>query len=280
MMSKFTRRLACAALLSWLALPAVHAADPAASMVATQAWSRATPGSSKVAGGYLTIENRGLSADRLLSASTEVARKIEIHEMAVSEGIMTMRLVEGGLLVEPGRIVKLAPGGLHLMIIGLSVPLVEGDKVPVMLKFEKAGDVSVSFDVRAMGAPAPGPLSKAADPAVVAAVKVPDDSFFIHLHDERAMANVTISAVHDGAVEIAIQLETVEELPLKAESVSVTLGNPDKGVVPVTTQAQRTADDQWSVKMPASGPGRWNLGLGITLAPANTVSIASPILIY
>jgi hypothetical protein len=48
-----------------------------------------------------------------------------------------------------------------------------------------------------------------------------DESFFIHLHDQRAMANVTISAVHAGAVEIAIQLETVEEMPLKAESLSV-----------------------------------------------------------
>jgi periplasmic copper chaperone A len=108
----------------------------------------------------------------------------------------------------------------------------------------------------------------------------PDVSFFIHLHDQRAIANVTISAVHAGAVEISIQLETIEELPLKAQSVSVTLANPDKGIAPVTTEAQRTADDQWSVKMAASGAGRWNLGLGITLAPANTVSIASPILIY
>jgi hypothetical protein len=94
------------------------------------------------------------------------------------------------------------------------------------------------------------------------------------------MANVTISAVHDGAVVISIQLETVEELPLKAEGVAVTLGNPDTGVAPVTAQAQRTADDQWTVKMPASNAGRWNLGLGITLAPAAIVGIESPILIY
>jgi hypothetical protein len=107
-----------------------------------------------------------------------------------------------------------------------------------------------------------------------------DDSFFIHLHDQRAMANVTISAVHAGAVDIAIQLETVEELPPNAQSVSVTLGNPDKGIAPVTTQAQRTANDHWFVKMAASGAGRWNLGLAITLAPANTVSIVAPILIY
>jgi periplasmic copper chaperone A len=121
----------------------------------------------------------------------------------------------------------------------------------------------------------------AALPLALKAAPAPaQDDFFIHLHDQRAMANVTISAIHDGAVEIAIQLETVEELPLKADSVSVTLGNPDKGVAPVTSQAQRTADDQWSVKMAASEAGRWNLALGITLAPANTVNIGSPILIY
>ena len=169
-MSKITRRLACAAILSCLWVSAADADD--ANIVVTQAWSRATPGGSKVAGGYLTIENRGPVVDRLLSASTEAANKIEIHEMAISDGLMTMRPVEGGLPIEAGRVVRFAPGGLHLMIVGLSAPLVQGDKVPVTLKFEKAGAITVSFDVRAMGAPAPGPLSNAADPAVRAAARM------------------------------------------------------------------------------------------------------------
>src|SRR5579864_2407347 len=83
------------------------------------------------------------------------------------------------------------------------------------------------------------------------------DDFFIHLHDPRAMANVTISAVHAGAVEISIQLETVEEVPL---------GNPDRGIAAVTAQARPTAEDQWSVRLPASSAGKWSLALGITLA--------------
>jgi periplasmic copper chaperone A len=164
-MSGITRRLACAALLSCLALPAAQAQNPDANIVVTQAWSRATPGGSKVAGGYLTIENKGSAPDKLLSASTNAAKKIEVHEMAVNEGVMTMRPVEGGLSIAPGRTVKFTPGGLHLMIIGLSAPLVQGDKVPVALKFEKAGEITVSFDVRTMGARAPGPLSNATDPA-------------------------------------------------------------------------------------------------------------------
>lgn len=169
-MSKITRRLVGAALLSCLLLPAVRAEET--NIVVTQTWIRATPGGSRVAGGYLVIENRGAVADKLLSASTGAARKIEIHEMAVTDGVMTMRPVEGGLPILAGSTVKFAPGGLHLMIVGLSAPLVRGDKVPVNLKFEKAGDIAVSFDVQAMGAPAPGPLSQVADPAIPSTAKM------------------------------------------------------------------------------------------------------------
>lgn len=137
-----------------------------ANIVVTQAWSRATPGGSKVAGGYLTIENKGQAGDKLLSGSSDAAKKIEIHEMAVNDGVMTMRPIEGGLAIQSGHAVKFVPGGLHLMMIGLAAPLVQGGKVPVVLKFEKAGEIVVSFDVRAMAAPAPGPLSSVADPAV------------------------------------------------------------------------------------------------------------------
>ena len=92
--------------------------------------------------------------------------------MAVNGGVMTMRAVEGGLSIEPGRTVKFAPGGLHLMIVGLATPLVRGDKVPVTLRFEKAGEITVSFDVQAMGATGPGPLSDAADPAIHSTAKM------------------------------------------------------------------------------------------------------------
>jgi periplasmic copper chaperone A len=169
-MSKITRRMACFVLLSCLLVPAARAEE--ASIVVTQAWSRATPGGSKVAGGYLTIKNKGSDADNFLSASTDAAKKIEIHEMAVTNGVMTMRPVKGGLPIEAGKTVKFAPGGLHLMIIGLVAPLVQGDKVPVTLRFEKAGEVLALFDVRALGAPAPGPLSNIADPTAQAAAKM------------------------------------------------------------------------------------------------------------
>ncbi len=66
---------------------------------------------------------------------------------------MKMRPLEGGLTIDPGKTVKLAPGGYHLMMLDLKSPLKQGDKLPVTLQFEKAGKVEVSLDVQGVGAP-------------------------------------------------------------------------------------------------------------------------------
>jgi hypothetical protein len=68
---------------------------------------------------------------------------------------MTMRPLDKGLVIEPGKTVKLAPGGYHLMLLDLKSPLKQGDKLPVTLEFERAGKVSLSFDVQGMGAQGP-----------------------------------------------------------------------------------------------------------------------------
>ncbi|WP_025036577.1 copper chaperone PCu(A)C [Bradyrhizobium sp. DOA9] len=128
----------------------------AGDLVISQAWSRATPGGAKVAGGYLTIENKGSAADRLVSVSADIAGKAEIHEMAMDNGVMKMRALDKGLAIDPGKTVKLAPGGNHLMLQELKGPFKQGDKVPVTLQFEKAGKVAVSLDVQGVGAQAPG----------------------------------------------------------------------------------------------------------------------------
>jgi hypothetical protein len=128
----------------------------AGDLVITQAWSRATPSGAKVAGGYLTIENKGTTADRLIGVSAEVAGKADVHEMAMDNGVMKMRALDKGLAIDPGKTVKLAPGGYHLMLQELKGPFKEGEKVPVTLEFEKAGKVNVSLDVQGVGAQAPG----------------------------------------------------------------------------------------------------------------------------
>jgi copper(I)-binding protein len=155
-MMSAARMLAYAVFLAGLlAAPAQAQEVTAGDLVITQAWSRATPGGAKVAGGYLTIENRGSTADRLIGGSGDITDRIEVHEMTTSDGVMTMRALDNGLVVEPGKTVKLAPGGYHLMMFGLKSSLKQGDKVPVTLEFEKAGKVKLSFDVQGVGALGP-----------------------------------------------------------------------------------------------------------------------------
>jgi copper(I)-binding protein len=108
-------------------------------------WSRPTPAGAVAGGGFLTITNTGKQADRLVSGVTPAADRLEIHEMSVTDGIMRMRALPDGLVIPPGQTVKLAPGGFHIMLIGLKRPLALGDHVPARLKFEKAGEVDVSF---------------------------------------------------------------------------------------------------------------------------------------
>lgn len=142
--------------LALVAAPAAAEDIKAGDLVISQAWSRATPSGAKVAGGYLTIENKGTASDKLIAVSAEIAGKADVHEMAMDNGVMKMRPLDKGLVIEPGKTVKLAPGGYHLMLQDLKGPLKEGEKVPVTLEFEKAGKVSVSLDVQGVGAQAPG----------------------------------------------------------------------------------------------------------------------------
>lgn len=119
------------------------------------AWTRATPPKAKAGGGFIEIVNTGSEADRLVSASSDVAKKTEIHEMAVTDGVMKMRELENGIEIPAGETVALKPGGLHIMFMGLNQSFEEGSKVPVVLTFEKAGEVAVELDVAKMGAKTP-----------------------------------------------------------------------------------------------------------------------------
>jgi copper(I)-binding protein len=115
-------------------------------------WSRATPHSATVAAGYFVIANKGADADRLVSASAEIAGRVEIHEMRVDQGVMKMRPLAQGLDVKPGAGAKLEPGGYHLMFLDLKRALKAGERFKGTLVFEKAGAVEVEFAVQPMGA--------------------------------------------------------------------------------------------------------------------------------
>jgi periplasmic copper chaperone A len=148
--------IAVVTMLSYcFAAPAVAEEMKVGDLVISQAWSRATPGGAKIGGGYLTIENRGAAPDRLIGGTWDANAKVEVHEMAMNNGVMTMRPLDQGLTIEPGKTVKLAPGGIHLMLFDLKSPFKPGDKVPVTLEFEKAGKVTFSLDVQGIGAQGP-----------------------------------------------------------------------------------------------------------------------------
>ena len=104
------------------------------------------------------------------------------------------------------------------------------------------------------------------------------DDFFTHIHTDKAMANVTISPGISGPVDISIQLETVDETPLSAKSVSITLSDPDSGARLSTVAASRSADDGWNAKA-SLGPGKWMLALNIALSDTDHVEVESPILV-
>jgi copper(I)-binding protein len=118
-------------------------------------WSRATPKGAKVAAGYLTIKNTGTAPDRLVSGTSPVAGKFEIHEMSMDKGVMKMRPVSGGLEIKPGETVELKPGSFHIMMTGLKQQIENGKPFKASLNFEKAGPVEVEFNVVAPGATPP-----------------------------------------------------------------------------------------------------------------------------
>jgi hypothetical protein len=108
---------------------------------------------------------------------------------------------------------------------------------------------------------------------------VSDDNFFTHLHTEKAMANVTVSPARVGPVELTIQLETVEELPLTAKAVSVRLTNMQTGTALKTIEATRRGADRWSAAVSMPSAGRWMLALAIAISDNDKVDIEAPIII-
>ena len=138
-------------------LPVQSQEAKVADLVISQPWSRAAPRGAELASSYLTIENKGTTPDRLIGGSTEIAEKLQIQQSGMVGGGLTLTPVEGGLTISPGDKVVLAPHGYHLTLSNLKSRMKKGTKVPMTLEFEKAGRVTVSFDV--LGAASTGPVA-------------------------------------------------------------------------------------------------------------------------
>lgn len=131
----------------------LFAAVAAAQVKVEGAWARPTVAGQQGGGGFLAVTSA--AADRLLGASTPAAERVELHSMTMKGDVMEMRQVPA-IELPAGRTVKLEPGGLHVMFLGLKQPLAVGSKLPVTLKFEKAGELKVEFDITPRPMPAGG----------------------------------------------------------------------------------------------------------------------------
>ena len=114
-------------------------------------WARTSPTAAGFAGGYFTVTNKAQEADRLIGAESPAAARIEIHAIKVVGAGITMKQMEKGLGLPPDTAITLKPRGYHLWI-ELKAPLAQGQKLPVTLRFEKAGTRSIELAVEAPGA--------------------------------------------------------------------------------------------------------------------------------
>jgi copper(I)-binding protein len=126
----------------------------AGDLAITSAWARATPPNASTAAAYLTIENRGDAADRLVAAAAEIARNVEIHQTVIENGMAMMRPLEDTSIPADGMLM-MEPGANHFMLTGLSAPLKAGEAFSLTLEFERAGPVTVEVEIAPLGAAAP-----------------------------------------------------------------------------------------------------------------------------
>ncbi len=143
-------------LLIWM-MPAAAGDIAVGSMIIEKPWARATPKGARVGAGYFGLINIGTADDRLVSATSQVSDRVEIHTVSMDGGVMKMRRLTDGLVVKARGTVTLQPGGHHLMLIGLKAPLQKDQDFNVKLTFEKAGDIDVLFKTTGIGGASPYP---------------------------------------------------------------------------------------------------------------------------
>ena len=150
-----SQTLTLALALATSAAPALAQEFKAGDIVIEKPWARATPKGAEVGSGYLTIQNRGATPDRLTGGRADFAR-VEVHQMSSENGVSKMRELKDGLAIPAHGSVGLSPGSYHLMFTHLAHPLTKGETVKATLNFEHAGPVEVEFKVAGVGAAGTG----------------------------------------------------------------------------------------------------------------------------
>ncbi|MES0490961.1 MAG: copper chaperone PCu(A)C [Leptospirales bacterium] len=116
--------------------------------VFTDTWITKVSDTSEISAAYFKVENETESDDLFLGATSKVAEFIEIHEMLQDKDVTGMRMLDQ-VEVKANNSIQFTPGGLHLMLIGLTSPVKKGDSITLILNFKKAGPLKVNFTVKA-----------------------------------------------------------------------------------------------------------------------------------
>jgi periplasmic copper chaperone A len=142
------RGLLAIGLAGMLALPGWAHEFTVGDLTIGHPYAIATPAGAKTGAGYFSVTNAGGEADRLVAVKADFPR-VDLHTTEVdAAGVARMVPLEA-LEIPAGATVTLEPRREHVMFMGLTAPLVEGERVPAVLVFEKAGDVAVEFAVEA-----------------------------------------------------------------------------------------------------------------------------------
>jgi periplasmic copper chaperone A len=157
---RFPSKLSLIAVLLAAASAAFAQAGGTSKIDVERPWARATPAGAMTGAVYMTLANETGAADRLTAASSDVAARVQIHEMAVVNGVMQMRELANGLAIPASGSVTLKPGSYHVMLIGLKKPLVAGQTLPLTLTFAKAGTISITVPIQPVGATESGQVSQ------------------------------------------------------------------------------------------------------------------------
>ena len=136
------RTALCATLVA-LSLTSIASAQ---NVEVKDAWARATVQGQKATGAFMTLTSK--TTAKLVGATSSVAGVTEVHEMKMDNGVMTMKAVEGGLELPAGKATSLKPGGYHVMLMDLKLPLQKDTTIPLTLVFKDAKGVESKMELK------------------------------------------------------------------------------------------------------------------------------------
>lgn len=131
--------LTCTLLLSSL--------TQASTLTIEDAYVRATPPHTANSAAFMQIHNSSDTAIELVSASSDIAERVELHSHIMSDGMMKMRQVES-IMIDANASAELRPGSFHVMFLGLKSPLSEGNTINLKLYFNNGDEIVIDAPIK------------------------------------------------------------------------------------------------------------------------------------